>query len=152
MRRVVALIAYEGKPTADGREIAEVIVPEGYAASRRIPVVDGRPGSAREVIGSAYVQLENVLTRARGVIAHCEIYDDAAAALLAPTTPLRLVAEMVGQVEVANEEEYLVRVFTEPETRPAPPRFHLTGEVRGVTLTQAPAWDDLWVKEAPNVG
>jgi hypothetical protein len=152
VKRVVALIAHEGKPTADGREIAEVTVPEGFVDSRRIPVVDGRTGSAREVIGSAYVQLENALTKARGVIAHCEIYDDAAAALLAPGTPLRLVAEMVGQVEVQDEEEHLVRVFTEPETRPAPPRFRLTGEVRGVTLTQAPAWDDLWVKEASDVG
>lgn len=151
MKRVIAVAGYEGRPTTDGRVIHRIEVPL-QVASGPIPVVDGRPGMGREVIGQAWPRLENHEDLSRWVVAECEIYDDAAAALLAPESPLRLVVDMVGEVEAVDEEECRIRVFTEPETRPGPVHYRFTGEVRGLTLTPVPAWDDLWVKEARDVG
>lgn len=132
------MIAHVQKATRDGREVHRLEY--SHAA---VPVVDGRSGKGREVIGQAWVRPADDGT---GVIATCTIYDDAVAALLAPGTPLRLVAEMVGEVTAAEPEEYALRVFTEPETRPFP-RWRLVGELRGVAMTEVPAWDDLWVRE-----
>lgn len=144
MKAVIALIAHEGKPTNDGRVISEVTIPD--VTSPQIPVLDGRPGHKREVIGSAYVRLEEGAT-SRGVIAHCTIYDDAVRALLAPSSPLRLVADMTGEVLPVDPQEYALVSLTDPPTWPERVRYRITGDVRSVTVTAIPAWDDLWVRE-----
>lgn len=145
MRRVAALIAYVGKPTRDGRTIDEVTMESG----KLVPVFDGRPGGEnriglREMIGQAYISLDG--EAGRDVVAHCTLYNDAAAALLAPESPYRLVADMRGEVVADDDDEYRIRTFTEPETRPYP-KWKMRGEVGAVTLTHVPAWDDLWVRE-----
>jgi hypothetical protein len=145
VRRVAALIAYVGRPTRDGRTIDEVTVEPGQL----VPVFDGRPNAGtrqwlgrRDLIGQAYIYLEG--ETGADVVARCTLYDDAVAALLAPDSPYRLVADLRG--EVKDEDEDRIRSFTEPETRPYP-KWRMVGEVGAVTLTHAPAWDDLWVRE-----